>query len=229
MIVRHIRLVSSLVLPLIAAGCVTTDYAAKDAGFADATLKSAEATGKQTVWVQNLQQAQVVRDRVKALMAKKTIDVETAVQVALLNNKGLQASYADLGDSAADAWQTQLSVFPTFSVSLNGIGTPGLGMYRVLEGAVTANILALATYDKNIRLADTRFRQAQVNAAIATVSLAAETRRAWINAVAAWENVAYLNQAKVAADASSELAKKIGEAGSMPKANQAREHVFMRN
>ncbi|MBO0129126.1 TolC family protein, partial [Agrobacterium sp. OT33] len=76
--------------------------------------------------------------------------------------------------------------------------------------AVTANILALATYDKNIRLADTRFRQAQVNAAIATVSLAAETRRAWINAVAAWENVAYLNQAKVAADASSELAKKIG-------------------
>ena len=226
MIPRPIRLISSLLFPLIAAGCVTTDYAAKDAGFADATLKTSEATGKQTVWVQNQQQAQVVRDRVKALMAKKTIDVETAVQVALLNNKGLQASYADLGDSAADAWQTQLSVFPTFSVSLNGIGTPGLAMYRVLEGAVTANILALATYDKNISLANTRFRQAQVNAAIATVSLAAETRRAWINAVAAWENVAYLNQAKVAADASSELAKKIGEAGSMPKANQAREHVF---
>ncbi|CDZ59841.1 Copper tolerance protein [Neorhizobium galegae bv. orientalis] len=226
MITRHIRLMSAIVLPLVAAGCVTTDYSAKDAGFATASSKSSEATGKQTVWVQNREQAQAVRDRVKALMVRKTIDVETAVQVALLNNKGLQASYADLGESAADAWQTQLSVFPTFSVSLTGIATPGLEAYRVLEGAVAANILALATYDKNIKLADTRFRQAQLNAAIATISLAAETRRAWINAVAVWENVAYLNQAKAAADAASELAKKIGEAGSMPKADQAREHVF---
>jgi outer membrane protein TolC len=217
---------SAIVFPLVAAGCVATDYAAKDAGFMNASSKSSEATGKQTVWVQNRQQSQAVRDHVKALMARKTIDVETAVQVALLNNKGLQASYADLGDSAADAWQTQLSVFPTFSVGLTGIATPGLEAYRVLEGAIAANILALATYDKNIKLADTRFRQAQLNAAIVTISLAAETRRAWINAVAAWENVAYLNQAKVAADAASELAKKIGEAGSMPKADQAREHVF---
>nr|WP_250810508.1 TolC family protein [Neorhizobium tomejilense] len=226
MITRHVRVLSAIVFPLVAAGCVATDYAAKDAGFMNASAKSSEATGKQTVWVQNRQQSQVVRDHVKALMTRKTIDVETAVQVALLNNKGLQASYADLGDSAADAWQTQLSVFPTFSVGLTGIATPGLEAYRVLEGAIAANILALATYDKNIKLADTRFRQAQLNAAIATISLAAETRRAWINAVAAWENVAYLNQAKVAADAASELAKKIGEAGSMPKADQAREHVF---
>ncbi len=226
MMPRTIRLISSIVFPLVTAGCVTTDYSASDAGFTNASLKSSEATGKQTVWVQNQQQAQAVRERVKTLMAKKTIDVETAVQVALLNNKGLQAAYADLGDSAADAWQTQLSVFPTFSVGLSGIGTPGLEAYRVLEGAIAANILALATFDKNIRLADTRFRQAQLNAALATISLAAETRRAWVNAVASWENVAYFNQAKAAADASSELAKKIGEAGSLTKADQAREHVF---
>ncbi|ATA95384.1 hypothetical protein BWO76_02790 (plasmid) [Sinorhizobium meliloti] len=67
-------------------------------------------------------------------MAKKAIDVETAVQVALLNNKGLQAAYADL----------------------------------------------------------------------ATLQLASETRRAWINAVAAWETVGQLNQAQAAADAASE-------------------------
>ncbi|WP_105382212.1 TolC family protein [Neorhizobium alkalisoli] len=226
MVFRTIRLISFMVLPLVTTGCVTADYSAKDAGFVTASLKSGEATGKQTVWVQNQEQAQAVRDRVKALMARKTIDVETAVQVALLNNKGLQAAYADLGDSAADAWQTQLSVFPTFSVGLTGIGTPGLEAYRVLEGAIAANILALATYDKNIRLADTRFRQAQLKAALKTISLAAETRRAWISAVAAWENVAYLNQAKATADSASELAKKIGEAGSMTKADQAREHFF---
>ncbi|CAD7053152.1 MULTISPECIES: TolC family protein [Pseudorhizobium] len=226
MLGRKIKILSTLALPLFAAGCVSTSYSAKDAGFLSASLKAGEATGKQTVWVQNQQHAQVVRDRVKTLMAKKTIDVETAVQVALLNNKGLQAAYSDLGDSAADAWQTQLSVFPTFSVGLSGIGTPGLEAYRVLEGAIAANILALATYDKNIKLAETRFRQAQLNAALATISLAADTRRAWVNAVAAWENVAYLNRARAAAEAASDLTQKLGEAGSMPKGNQAREHVF---
>lgn len=223
---RSIKLIFVIALPLVVAGCVTTDYSAVDAGFANASATSGEATAKQTVWILNQKQAQATRDRVKALMARKTIDVETAVQVALLNNKGLQASYADLGDSAADAWQTQLSVFPTFSVGLSGIGTAGLGAYRILEGAIASNILALATYDRNVKLADNRFRQAQLKAAIASISLAAETRRAWINAVAAWENVAYLTQAKIAADAASELAKKIGEAGSMPKGEQAREHVF---
>jgi outer membrane protein TolC len=226
MVSLKMKLVASLVLPLFATGCASTGYSAKTAGFSNASAKSAEATGKQTVWVQNRQQAEETRQRVKALMARKSIDVETAVQVALLNNKGLQAAYADLGDSAADAWQTQLSVLPAVSVGLSGIGTPGLEAYRVLEGAIAANILALATYDRDIKLAETRFRQAQLNAAVETVSLAAETRRAWINAVSAWENVTYLNQAKVAADAASELATKIGEAGSMPKADQAREHVF---
>lgn len=226
MVAVKIKLISTLVLPLFATGCVSIGYSFKDAGFAESSAKSAEATGKQTVWVQNRQHAEQVRERVKALMSKKTIDVETAVQVALLNNKGLQASYADLGDSAADAWQTQLAVLPSFSVGLSGIGTPGLEAYRVLEGAIAANILALATYDKNMKLAETRFRQAQLNAALASISLAAETRVAWINAVAAWENVTYLNQAKATADAASDLAKKLGEAGSLPKADQAREHVF---
>ena len=195
MVSLKIKLISTLVLPIFATGCVSTGYSAKDAGFANASARGSEATGKQTVWVQNRQQAEQTRERVKALMAKKTIDVETAVQVALLNNKGLQASYADLGDSAADAWQTQLSVLPSFSVGLSGIGTPGLEAYRVLEGAIAANILALATYDKNIKLAETRFRQAQLNAALETISLASETRRACINAVAAWDNVAFLKQA----------------------------------
>ncbi|MCJ8518530.1 TolC family protein [Pseudorhizobium tarimense] len=226
MLGRKIKVLSVLALPLIAAGCVSTDYAAKDAGFLNVSLRAGTATGKQTVWVQNQQHAQVVRDRVKTLMARNTVDAETAVQVALLNNKGLQAAYADLGDSAADAWQTQLSVLPKFSVGVSGIGTSGLEAYRVLEGAIAANILSVVTYDRNMKIATTRFRQAQLNAALATISLAADTRRAWINAVAAWENVAYLNRARAAAEAASDLTQKLGEAGSMPKGEQAREHVF---
>jgi outer membrane protein TolC len=189
-------------------------------------MKTSEATGKQTVWVQNGQDAQAVKARVKTLMSKKTIDVETAVQVALLNNKGLQAAYADLGDSAADAWQSTMLTNPTVGIGLTGIGTPGLEAYKAIEGVIATNILALATHSRNVAIADAAFRKAQLAAVLRTLQLAAETRRAWITAVAAWENVAQLAQAQTAADAASELAKKLGEAGSLPKGGQAREHVF---
>ncbi|NTE89413.1 MULTISPECIES: TolC family protein [Rhizobium/Agrobacterium group] len=224
---RTFKAAATLAVPLILSGCVSaTEYSAKGAGFTSVSLKTAEATGKQTVWVQNGQDAQVVKARVKTLMSKKTIDVEAAVQVALLNNKGLQAAYADLGDSAADAWQSTMLTNPTVGIGLTGIGTPGLEAYKAIEGVIATNILALATHSRNVAIADAGFRKAQLAAALRTLQLAAETRRAWITAVAAWENVTQLAQAQTAADAASELAKKLGEAGSLPKGGQAREHVF---
>ncbi|CAN7383223.1 TolC family protein [Pararhizobium sp. LjRoot235] len=227
MTITKVRLAAVLTLPLILGGCVSAaEYSATNAGFSSVSAKTVEAAGKDTVWIQNQHDAQAVSGRVKALLSKKSVDVETAVQVALLNNKGLQAAYADLGDSAADAWQSTMLVNPTIEVGLIGIGTPGLEAFKTVEGVIASNILALATHKRNVEIADTEFRKAQLAAAMRTLQLAADTRRAWINAVAAWETVAQLNQAQAAADAASELAQKLGEAGSLTKGGQAREHVF---
>lgn len=223
-----VKLAAVLSLPVFLSGCVTAaQYTSRDAGFNNVSAKTSEATGKQTVWVQNRAEAQATQARVKSLMAaSKTLDVETAVQVALLNNKGLQAAYADLGESAATAWQSTMLVNPTVGIGLTGIGTPGLRAYKTIEGVIATNILALATLKKNVEIADTGFRKAQLGAALNTLQLAADTRRAWINAVAAFENVGQLAQAQTAADAASELAKKLGESGSLNKEGQAREQVF---
>ncbi|NTB95118.1 TolC family protein [Agrobacterium tumefaciens] len=222
------KIATALCLPLLLGGCVTAaQYASRDAGFTNVSASTSEATGKQTVWVQNRTEAQATQARVKSLMAAgKSLDVETAVQVALLNNKGLQAAYADLGESAATAWQSTMLVNPRVGIGLTGIGTPGLRAYQAIEGVVVTNILALATLKKNVEIADTGFRKAQLGAALKTLQLAADTRRAWITAVAAWENVGQLAQAQTAADAASELAVKLGEAGSLNKEGQAREQVF---
>ncbi|MGG6892597.1 TolC family protein [Rhizobium sp. BR 315] len=216
------------VFPIILGGCVSgAEYAGKDAGFSTVSTSTRSAMAKNAVWVQNQQQAKALSAQTKALLSReKSLDVDTAVQIALLNNKGLQAAYADLGDSAADAWQTTMLLNPTASVGLKGIGTPELEAFKTIEGALTANILALMTKKRDVALADTRFRQAQLNAAIETLRLAADTRRAWITAVAADENVAQLQRAQAAADAASELAEKLGETGAMAKGSQAREHAF---
>ena len=222
------KLAAVLSMPVFLGGCVSAaQYAGRDAGFTTVSAKTSEATGKQTAWVQNRAEARATEARVKSLMAaSKTLDVETAVQVALLNNKGLQAAYADLGESAATAWQSTMLINPAVGLGLTGIGTPGLRAYKTIEGVLTSNILALATLKKNVEIADTGFRKAQLGAALKTLQLAADTRRAWISAVAASENVGQLAQAQTAAAAASELATKLGESGAMNKEGQAREQVF---
>ncbi|MBL4597741.1 MAG: TolC family protein [Rhizobiaceae bacterium] len=221
-----IMTVSALALSGCVANSDLDEYTALDAGFSTVAYKTREATNKQTVWVQNQEEAEALSKRVHGLVHKRTISVNTAVQVALLNNKGLQASYADLGMSAAEAWQQTMLENPKISIGILGIAHPELGVFRAIEGMLATNILALATRDRRMSIADTRFRQAQLKAALATLSIAAETRKAWIQSVSAFENIYYLNQAQIAADAASELAKKLGESGALAKGGQAREHAF---
>ena len=148
------------------------------------------------------------------------------MQVALLNNKGLQAAYAELGLSSADVWQQTLQPNPTVSVGVLGIGTTGLGGYRAIEGLIANNILSLVTRNKRLGIADIHFRQAQLVAAEATLRVATETRRAWVEAVAAFEAAGLIAQVQGTANAASELAARLGDAGSLNKAEQAREHAF---
>ena len=222
---RDFRLATGILLPIFASGCVTSTgldgISQPTAGFAAVGARTGSVTGQKTVWIQSSAEGQAAAERVEALVRNKTIGPDVAVQVALLNNKGLQAAYAEVGLSAADVWQETLLVNPTVSIGLIGIDP-----VRTVEGAVVTNILALMTRERRVAVAEARFRQAQLRAAEETLKLAADTRRAWINAVSASENVSYLVQAQAAADAASALAQELGKTGAMGKAGQAREHVF---
>ena len=222
--------VAGVLSPLVLGACATNQdaslYSYKQAGFETVGSATQEIIGKKTVWVQSQEEAQALSERIHKLVYKKTISADLAVQVALLNNKGLQAAYADIGLSAADAWQQTMLENPKVSIGIFGIAHPELGIFRAIEGMIATNILALSTRDKRIDIADTRFRQAQLKAVVETLSVANQTRTAWIKAVSSFETLFYLNQGQRTADAASELAKKLGESGALPKAEQAREHVF---
>lgn len=220
---RAFRRIAALAAPFFLSACVTAGEGLDDplAGFQTVSARTAAVTGKQTVWVQSSAEARALGERVSSLVRGKTLGPDLAVQVALLNNKGLQAAYAEVGISAADIWQESLLANPRVSV-----GVMSINAGRTVETAVVSNILALMTRPQRVAIADARFRQAQLKAAEATLRLAADTRRAWIEAVAAWERVAYLNRAQAAADAASALAEKLGQTGAFTKTGQAREHVL---
>ena len=95
-----------------------------------------------------------------------------------------------------------------------------------IERRIVANILALATLPARANIAADRFRQAQLRAAEETLRVAAETRRAYYRAVAGRELAGFLAQAQSAAEAATQLARRLGESGGINKLDQAREQVF---
>ena len=193
-------------------------------GFAMVQGTTRQATGQDSVWHFSAAELEANAARVSALVNGKTIGPDRAVQVALMNNRALQAAYAELGLSGAELWETALGPIPTLNLSITNLGEEGFS--RTLEATLTTSLLELATLKPRKRLAELDFRQAQLEATAATVALAHETRRAWIEAVAAFEAAALIGAAQGTADAASELATELGRTGAMNRADQAREHVF---
>ncbi len=201
-------------------------YTEPKAGFANVSSQASAAIGKRTAFAQTQAESEALSREVRAMVHRKTISADTAVQVALLNNKGLQAAYANVGLSAVEAWQQATPENPVVSIGVLGIGAAELGAYRAIEGMIATNILDAKTRKQRVALADVNFRSAQLTAVNDTLTLANQTRQAWINAVAAFETVSYLKRAKATSDAGSELARKLGETGALNKAGQAREQAF---
>lgn len=226
---RALKLPLVVGFPLILGACasvIPSAYTEPKAGFADVSAQTSNAIGKRTAFALSQAENDTLKKQVHGMVHRKTISADTAVQVALLNNKGLQASYTNVGLSAADAWQQATPENPIASIGVLGIGAPELVAYRAIEGLIRANILDATTRKQRMALADTGFRQAQLTAVNDTLTLANQTRQAWIAAVAAFETAGYLSRAKATSDAGSELARKLGETGALNKAGQAREHAF---
>lgn len=149
------------------------------------------------------------------------LTTDEAVRIALLNNRELQAAYNTLGISEAELMEAKLPPNPLFTLSrIAGGGTVEL------EAQIAANILGLATMPSRTKIADERFRLAQLEAADTVLRTAANARRAWYRAVAARELAGFIAQARATAETSAELSKRLGESGAINKIEQADSQVF---
>jgi outer membrane protein TolC len=175
---------------------------------------------KDAVAIRTPDEALSTRATVEQLL-RRPLTVNTAVQIALLNNRALQAAYNELGISEAIMVQQSLPPTPSFSLSrISG------SVETEIDSQIVANVLALATLSARAEIAAERFRQAQLFAALETLSVAAEARRNYYRAVAARELADFLAQANSAAETTAKLATRLGETGAMNKLDQAREQVF---
>lgn len=162
------------------------------------------------------------RDTLQQLLARQPLDADTAVRIALLNSPALEASLAAL--SISDAERVQAAQLPNPHFTLGRLQE---GQTLEIERMLTFNVLSLITLPWRAQYANQALELARLRAAQEVIRVAADTRKAWIHAVAARQTANYLRDAREAAEAGAELARRMARAGNWSKLQQAREQATL--
>jgi len=212
-----IVIVVALVFAGVLGGCATFSG---NGGFGAVEQVARERLNKDVKWPRDDGERDSIRSAVKELLASP-LSVDNAVQAALLNNPGLQATYAELGIAEADLVQAGRMTNPHFAYLRTSAGGE-----RKLEWALTFPIVDLLTMPLRTRIEGHRFEQVKLAVAGRMLQVATVTRKSWIETVAAEERVRYLEQVKLAAEASATLASRMERVGNFNRLDRMREEVF---
>ena len=150
-----------------------------------------------------------------------TLTVDAAIRIALLDNPGLRAEYAQLGFATADLIAASRPANPGFSVAKLRDGAE-----REIDRTVTFDVIGLITAPIRYRVASRQVDATRFALAERAVRVAGETRKAWVRAVAAEQSLKYFEQARDAADAAGELARRMQQGGHWSRLTALREQAF---
>jgi len=199
------------------AGCTTFS---SDGGFGPVEQAAKDRLGKGLQWPRSDADRERVAARTNELLAQP-LKADDAVQIALLNNRGLRASFHELGISEAE-W-----------VQAGRLPNPGFVFTRKtqsgdleIERLFTINLARLIVMPMAVQMESRRFAQTQASVTMQMLSLASDTRRAYFITVAADESVRYLRQVMGAAEAGADLGRRMAQVGNWSKLQQAREQGF---
>ena len=177
---------------------------------------------KHVEWYGDTDASRAVNDQLHEMLAKP-LTADDAVQIGLLNNRHLQATYEELGIAQADLVQAGLLKNPVFSGDLK-FSTAGGG--TKIELAVIDDFLDVLYIPMRKSIATTALEGAKVKVALAVMDLASEVRSTFY-ALQAAEQVLEMRRTVIkTSEASYELAQRLHEAGNNTKLDLASEQAL---
>ena len=187
---------------LLLAGCTNVP---KEAGFGEVQKDVADRGGHLVQWRGQTAEDAAVDQAVRALLEKE-LTAEDAVQVALLNNLSLQATYQDLGVAQADLVQAGLLQNPVLSLERRFSG-------QAAEIDIVQDLIGLLAVPLRKRVAGAQFEAAKRRVGQAVLDTAAETREAFYEYQAAEQTLEMRRVVLEAASASADAARRLHDAG----------------
>lgn len=149
------------------------------------------------------------------------LDRTAATRIALARNQRLQATYEQLGIAAGEI--ASATVLRPLEVDLAYKRGTSSGAHDELELDVTQDILDLIQIGQRRGVAQADLAAARARAVAATVALVARVEAAFVDAVAAQQELELRQTAFDAASAAAEIAERMHAAGNLPDLSLARE------
>ena len=190
------------------AGC--TQLSAEQS-FLEVSDNVLERTGRKILWntgsIEDVQAQEVMKSVLaRPLTAKNTI------QIALLNNKELQASYTKLGVAQADLVQAGLLRNPILDGAISfpeGVSTPNLTF------GLAVKFVEILWIPLKREIAQSELEAVKIEVSGMVIDMVATTHNAYIDYVAARQQVELLQQVVRSTRATVEAAKSLREAGNI--------------
>ncbi len=211
------RLSMSIALVAILGACAGP---VANRAFDEVASTTEQRIGQKPVWIKSEEDEAKVRKTIDELL-RKPLGADDAVQLALLNNRRLQGGFAELGIGAADLTSSWRPANPGFSFA-----RLRRGQEIEIERSVTFDALNLLMLPITASIESRRFERTKLNTATEVLSLAAQTKRAWYEAVAAEQTAKYVAQVRETAETQAELARRMRSVGNWTMLDYLREQLF---
>ena len=204
-------------------GCASVP---KEAGFPDVQKFIEQRIGRRVHWNQSTSEDAAVVDAVRSMLQQK-LTIDEAVQIALLNNRTLQAVYEELGIAQADVVQAGLLRNPTFGASFR-FPDKTVGGHRSTntEFSVVQDFLDLLILPLRKKVASAQFEQAKLRVGNAVLNLAAEVRSAYYALQADDQTLEMRRTVVQATEAAIDIATRQHDAGTLKTLDLANQQGF---
>ena len=193
-----------------------------DAGFDDIKATLERRSAIQISWNNGTEVDQEASEKLHSLLKRK-LTADDAVQIALLNNRDLQAVYSDLGVAQADLVQAGLLGNPIFDAAVmfpvSGGGQPDL------ELGAAINFLNIFYIPLRKRVAAARFEEVKSRLAGSVLDFAGRVRTAFYTYQSDQQMLELRQTIVQALGASLEIARRLSEAGNITDLDFARERA----
>src|SRR5262245_34848406 len=175
-------------------------------------LVSARSPGRTIEWNQGTPEDGEAARHVQELLANE-LDIDSAVQIALLNNRSLQAVYAQLGIAQADLVQAGMLQNPILSAQVT-FPTPA-GLFTGAAIGLVQQVIAIIQIPLKKRIAGAAFEEAKLTVSAAVIDLVTAVKRAFYRSQGA-EQMLELRRSVVEATAlSADVAHRQHDAGNI--------------
>lgn len=210
-------LATALVVGVMLVGCGAVP---RDAGFSQVQQLVAKHGDQRIQWNRGGPEDRAITAEIHGLLEEE-LTVDSAVQIALLNNPELQATYEELGLAQAELVQAGLLRNPTFDGSIR-FGSAGTG----IDLSLVQNFLSVLQIPLRKRLANTVFESAKNRVAGAVIDLAGQTRQAFYDMQAVSQELEMRKTIVQALSASYEIAKRLYAAGNIADLELSNERML---